>query len=294
MIRDYTQGTYESLDISIENAGSDKNGLKADGIFKSAFSDLVLYEDSGYTIPISASAYESTTTDSFYTTSEIGYSDKTIYTEYRVLDPTYQTGTIYARFNNFAVYTNGEAVGMDLTVIDSGTAYTTSDIAFLTYFELDGLTADTTMTISNGSGDQRNVFKVANIDSTYKGIVTDGVETFWVMPNESISFFYRDGTLTREKGWGLVYTGGTTNTVAKASVLGGVNAFDKFELQVTSGGASRYSGTLITTEPATANIYTPTFSYTSDNRLRWLYSDQEFSAENGAYLIQNIWKYYKG
>lgn len=194
MLRDYVRGQYESVDITLEDVGSGTMPLYLDGMIRFAFSDLQIFSDSGYTTPLSPSAYEAVNQDSAITAEELksGGSSKTIYMDYRILDPTYQTGFIYVRVNNFGAYTNGALVGQDIIQIDSNYSYTTKPGVYKEILLVDVLSADITISVANGGSDIRNIFSIINRDSTYNAIVTDGTDTFYVQPRQSAESCYYD------------------------------------------------------------------------------------------------------
>lgn len=289
MIREYEQGVHETLDVTLTNVGSAKNALRADGIFKNAFYDFALYTDSGYTTPISASSYESSTIDAYYTSQEIGFTDETVYNEYRVLDPTYQTGTIYARFESFGVYTSGEAVGQNLTVVSASDTYTTNPYALMERFEASGLSADITITVTDGGGDQRNQFEYTNLDSTYKVIVTDGVTACWVEPGQTIQFFYKNGVLSRSPGRGLIYdVPGNTTNVSESALLQGVADNTFYFHELVDGSSNTLTCEIrikLRSNDAIGEVI-------GTNLLTWDSSATTFTPSNATHDIKKIWRLY--
>jgi hypothetical protein len=200
MIRNYRINDFESLDLTLTDVGSSQYSLRYDGLEGNAIADLELYSDASRLVPLSASDWEYYTTDTFKTTNEataLG-SGKTVYKEIRILNPTYQTGSIYATFNNFGTYPDGSVLGIDYITIDDDYDYTTQR-NLMTYLVCDGLSADITITVTDAGYDERSRFKVVNKDSSY--IVTVSGDTdYYVEPGNNDTFFY-DSAVMLSENW---------------------------------------------------------------------------------------------
>lgn len=210
MYRNYIRGQHESLDVDLIDAGSGAIFVKADGLEANAFYDMAIYSDSGRTTPLSVSDWENYTEDERKTASEAetGGTGETIYNQIRIINPTYQTGTIYLTFENLGTYPNGDVQGIDyIEPVDADYAYTTQ-IGKMTYIVFDSLTADRTVTVTDGGFDERSRFKIVNKDPTFKIIVRDGTELipYWVEPGQTTEFYDIDATLVwASAGWELVF-----------------------------------------------------------------------------------------
>jgi hypothetical protein len=238
MIRNYRVGDFESLDMTITDAGTSQIKLRYDGLEGNAISDLELYSDSGRTTPLSAADWEYYTTDTNKSEKEAGTggSGKTVYKEIRILNPTYQTGPIYATFNNFGTYPDGNVLGIDYITIDDDYTYTTQR-NLMTYLVCDGLSADITITVTDAGFDERSRFKVVNKDSTY--IVTVSGDTdYYVEPGNNDTFFY-DSAVMLSENW-------EDTTKAKAWVnfngTGTVAIRDSYNVEsITDHGTGQYT-----------------------------------------------------
>lgn len=154
------------------------NGLmfvQRDRIHVNGFSDLILYIDAAGTSPIPLSSYEAYTVDSDWTTSEVGFTNKTIYSQYRITDATYWSIDVYADFTDFGVYTDVDAeyamVGGNLTISSGGTitppdGYT--DYTIIADASIGGFT----VAIANGSFDGQRVTVYVGDDATALVYVT--------------------------------------------------------------------------------------------------------------------------
>ena len=87
------------------------------------------------------------------------------------------------------------------TDISTDYEYTTT-AQYMSYLVIDGLSADITITVTDGGFDERSRFKVLNNDPTYKIIMTDGTLTFWVAPGQVVDFYLKGTTLVwASAGW---------------------------------------------------------------------------------------------
>jgi hypothetical protein len=234
MIRNYKLGESETLRFSVTDFGSVADFLRYDGLEPNAFTGVGVYSDSGYTTAIPSSSWEYYTTDAIKTSSEAetGGTGETVYSQIKITDATYQTGTLYIEFDNFGTYPDGDVQGTDYIEIDADYSYTTQR-NLLTYIKADGLTAETTITVSDGGFDERSITRVKNADDTYKIIVSGDVD-YWVTPGQSVDFYYLDGSLVwASAGWELVYEdlANTTGTVSVSSQnINSVAAGEKYHI----------------------------------------------------------------
>lgn len=113
-IRNYQVGVYETKtlrQIAQVTDGTDQF-LKIDSVLTNAFSDLQLYSDSGGVSPLTLGVdYNMTTTDTAATTKEAGTggSGKTVYSQFEVINATYQNVDLWATCTNFGTYTDNDA-----------------------------------------------------------------------------------------------------------------------------------------------------------------------------------------
>jgi len=298
MIRDYEKGVHETLDVTLNNVGSGKNAIKADSMFSNAFYDFALYSDSGYTTPISISAYETPTTDAYYTNQEIGYTDETVYSEYRILDPTYQTGTIYARFESFGVYTSGEAVGQDYIIItDADYAFTIEPTVFETIIDCTNITADRTITFTQGTGANiRNKVTILN-PSAYRAIVTDTTKIYWEEPEETITFWFSVSSLKRNSGWGMIYDD-YSNTNISLSISTYIPMWEwdthyRFMIDNSTTPTYQYNMDGWFNNNANNACSTNDSGASAYLRITWVSSSPDLISSNGAYRTKKIWRWYK-
>ena len=103
MYRNYQRGRHESLDVDLTDVGSDQFMVRADGLEGNAFYDMEIYSDSGRTTPLSVSDWEYYTEDERKTEQEAltGGTGETVYSQIKILNPTYQSGSIYLTFESF-------------------------------------------------------------------------------------------------------------------------------------------------------------------------------------------------
>ena len=128
MIRDYIQGVSETLTLEaiVPNDGTYGFLTLASDVYKNGFSDLRLYADSGGVTELTENTdFELSLPDEDWTNDEVGFTDDTIYSQFRILNVAYQNVTLYATFINFGVYTSADAnfdmVGGSETVTTSAT-----------------------------------------------------------------------------------------------------------------------------------------------------------------------------
>jgi len=224
MRKDYIFNTYESVDFELNDCGTSEFSLRFDRMLNFLFSDVELYSDSGRTVPLSAADWEDYTTDTVYTTKEgvAGGSGKTIYSQIKVVNATYQTGTLYGTCNNFGSYASGNAQGPDFQEITATGSYTVDPQIKEAVLDASATTSTITITISGGTHPSGNAgimnrVKIVGSD-TVKTIVTDGTLTFWVEPGQVVDFYLKGTTLMWASGaWELLWED-STNTVQDVSL----------------------------------------------------------------------------
>lgn len=299
MIRNYKLGDFESLDMTITDSGSDQIKLRYDGLEGCAFSDLELYSDSGRTTALSVSDWEYYTKDTNKSDNEATTdgSGKTIYKEIRILNPTYQTGSIYATFNNFGTYPDGDVLGIDYIVIDADYAFTTVR-NLMTYLVIeDGLTDDITITVTDSGFDERSRFKVVNKDSTYKVIVQDGteLEPYRVSVGQSVEFYDVDTSLVwANGGWENIYLDTSSTTFVVFDYGVDTPAVSKpvtesmYKFRYDNGA----SGQVINLYDITETSFSDSFAGTSNQRTFWSPGTSRFEAENTSRYIYGVWMWH--
>jgi hypothetical protein len=294
MIRNYRVGDFESLDMTITDAGTSQIKLRYDVLEGNAIADLELYSDSGRTTPLSASDWEYYTTDTNKTNAEAGTggSGKTVYKEIRILNPTYQTGPIYATFNNFGTYPDGSVLGIDYITIDDDYTYTTQR-NLMTYLVCDGLSVDITITVTDGGFDERSRFKVVNKDSTYKVIVQDDTDLkpYWVMPSQSVDFYDVGTTLVwASGGWELRYINwANTATLPPSSILRPSDLVGLYE--VVYGNSTTFGNGIVSPlriQDSSQQAEGPNFSTSSTIRPTWNPAGPYFYTQNSTYDIKEL------
>lgn len=113
-IRDYVRNQSETQTLVPISPNDGSFGflvnLSNDLDYKNGFSDLELFADAGgVTQLILNTDYELSPSDEDWTSDELGFSNKTIYPQFRITNTTYQNVTVYATFTNFGVYTSADA-----------------------------------------------------------------------------------------------------------------------------------------------------------------------------------------
>ena len=158
-IRDYirNQSETQTLVSIVPNDGSFGFLQLSESVLKNGFSDLLLYADSGgVTQLVLNTDYELAPADTDWTADEVGFSNKTVYPQFRITNATYQNVAIWATFTNFGVYTSADAnfdmVGGSETVTTSATL--TVPFGHTRYrFNFDSTSGDIAPTMPNGAFD---------------------------------------------------------------------------------------------------------------------------------------------
>lgn len=219
-IKDYRRADYESVDFEINDSGSSAFSIRLYGDHLNyLFADMELYSDSGRTTPLSGADWEYYTTDATYTALEAdtgaGGSGKTIYTEIRILNATYQSGTVYATCNNFGSYTSGLSQGVTIEEI-TATGSVTIDPGEKKKILIIPSSVSTQLTITVvqgthpcGDASYGNVLEIRN-ESGYSGyhiITWSGASAnWWLEENKNVNYFFAGGSnLMRGPGWNLEY-----------------------------------------------------------------------------------------
>jgi len=138
------------------------------------------------------------------------------------------------------------------TDISTDYEYTTT-AQYMSYLVIDSLSADITITVTDGGFDERSRFKVLNNDPTYKIIMTDGTLTFWVEPGQVVDFYLKGTTLMwASAGWELMWTGSQLTNLNETALTRLVIDADKqvYELNGLTSGKS-YSFSIRTVSSST-------------------------------------------
>ena len=301
MRKDYIFNTYESVDFELNDCGTSEFSLRFDRMLNFLFSDVELYSDSGRTVPLSAADWEDYTTDTVYTTKEgvAGGSGKTIYSQIKVVNATYQTGTLYGTCNNFGSYASGNAQGPDFQEITATGSYTIDPQIKEAVLDASATTSTITITISGGTHPSGNAgimnrVKIVGSD-TVKTIVTDGTLTFWVEPKQVVDFYLKGTTLMwASVGWEAIFIDDTPSSryIPNASLLRPYDNTKRYSGTVVNSGAA--SLTVIFNPNASATQDTTGSNYLNDNEPLYDYSELRFDSILAAGFWFKLWVWHNG
>ena len=299
MRKDYSFNTYESVDFELNDCGTSEFSLRFDRMLNFLFSDVELYSDSGRTVPLSAADWEYYTTDTVYTTKEgaAGGSGKTIYSQIKVVNATYQTGTLYGTCNNFGSYASGNAQGPDFQEITATGSYTIDPQIKEAVLDASATTSTITITISGGTHPSGNAgimnrVKIVGSD-TVKTIVTDGTLSFWVEPGQVVDFYLKGTTLVWASGASeLVYdVPGNTPAIPAIDMLRGFPS-GRYEVYCSTGdpvtGTNSQSVIFRIESDATGNSTSATLSASGNVRAVYNYAGDSLDMDNVVYNIKKV------
>ena len=229
MRKDYIFSQYESIDFELNDCGTDEFNLRFDRMLNFLFADVQLYSNSARTIALSAADWEYYTQDLYYTAKEgesFG-SGKTLYSQIKILNSTYQSGKIYGTCNNFGSYAGGHAQGPDYVEITSSTTYTIDpQIKEAVLLIPASVTTQMTITLEQGTHPCGNVSTLNRCrvvdESSYSGhhIVTDGTDQYWV-GNQSVEFIFNSsgGLIWASAGWEILGESAGTTFINESTLI---------------------------------------------------------------------------